>query len=668
MVWTVFLIVLLQALAAGAGLALLWRRQTRLEREVADLRAALAARSASAPAKLRAANMGRVVAFAEPQPAPPAPAPIAPLDALRARIGGWRVDFGAHGGWLHPDALKGVGLALLASAPALGFAFAIDPALIVALGLSVGAFLMLLAARADWPAAGWAALVTATGWAGAGLLLQSAHAAPVLYTSLAAFAAAAGLAYALARRLLPGAALTGAMALALLALGAASDLAGAPGIALGVVASATALVGAHALKLDRLLIGAFATALLGLYVLSGQASAAIWFTPAAAWFGVTFLAIAAVRAPELGARGALVAGLGAIAPLLAIAALHQAQHGLPEARAAAGAYAGTALALAGVIALAATRRGRGVAALGLPLWFMGGSAFTAAAAAIVLAAPAPVAAIAAALMAVSFAVLNRRLPAPAWLAFACLSLVLAALEGAASAALLLREASPWPPFAVISVAIAGPALLAWFGARHAQRAGAGFTAGVFEGLAIVGGVAAANLCVRTVAAEGALMLQPVSFVEASVHIGVWLIAALLLAGRMGQGARTLRATLAYGLGACGLGASALAAVLWLSPYWSARSPGEGLLAQHPLGFALLALACGAHWTLWRGRRNDIATRVSFAAGVLLTACFATLGVIAVRGGPDSVAAFAGALSFAAAIAINFAPGVTAARAREAALD
>ena len=52
---------------------------------------------------------------------------------------------------------------------------------------------------------------------------------------------------------------------------------------------------------------AFAAALAGLFVLSGQASAAIWFTPAAAWAGAVFFGVAAVQTPRLGSRGVAVA-------------------------------------------------------------------------------------------------------------------------------------------------------------------------------------------------------------------------------------------------------------------------------------------------------------------------------------------------------------------------
>src|SRR5690606_28258876 len=107
------------------------------------------------------------------------------------------------------------------------------------------------------------------------------------------------------------------------------------------------------LRLEVVHLAAFVATLVGLLVLSGQQSAAIWFTPAAAWAGALFFAIAFVRVPQLGSRGVALAGTGALAPFAAIAALHDAQHGLANSFAAAGAFLGLATLLGLLIAIAA---------------------------------------------------------------------------------------------------------------------------------------------------------------------------------------------------------------------------------------------------------------------------------------------------------------------------
>lgn len=664
MVLTIALFALVAALAC-AGFWLMARRMEHLERELERLQRALEARAA-APAKLRAANSGRVVVFAD-QKSIPALAEAAPRPRVRAWLEhakAWRppqFDLSAQLSFVRADVLKLAGLAALACVPALGFALAVAPALIVAIGLAIGAFMMLLAARVQWPQAGWAALLAASGWAGAGFALNAAHAAPVLYSSFVAFAGLAGLAYAAVRKLTPGALLTLAMAAAVLALGAATDMAGPPGLAFGLIVTGGAIVGAHALKLDVVHLGAFVAGLIGLYVLSGQASAAIWFTTGAAWFGALFLGIAAVRAPELGARGAHIAGAGALAPLIAIGALHIAQQGLPERIEAAGAFAGAALALAGVIALAANRRERGLSSLKLTLWMLSTPAFIAVALAIMFAAPAPLAAGAFAALALGLTLLNGHLPAAPWRAFACMAVLLAALQSWTSARQLLDEAPGWAPFALIAAGQFAPALLAGRAARHAHREQAPFTAAMLELFAVGATVASANLALRVLGAHGAVLSAPIGFVEGSGHISVWLIAALLLASRRHLGATRLRSVSAYALGAAALAASALATVLWLTPHWSTRAAETGLLAYTPFGFVLLALLFGAHWALWRGRAEALPTRLAFGAGALMGACALTLQTLHLRGSADGVVALIGALSFAAAIVVNFAPGVAVER-------
>src|SRR5262249_39839369 len=152
------------------------------------------------------------------------------------------------------------------------------------------------------------------------------------------------------------------------------------------------IVGAVSLRSEPLHLAGFAATLIGLFVLSGQPSAAIWFTPVTAWAGALFFGVAAVRTPYLGARGMTLAATGALAPLLGIAALYDSHQGLADARAAGAAFIVLALMLGGLIAAAAQRQHRGVAALKMTLWVLAAAAFAAAVAGSLLAFPAPFAA------------------------------------------------------------------------------------------------------------------------------------------------------------------------------------------------------------------------------------------------------------------------------------
>src|SRR5690606_23968098 len=158
----------------------------------------------------------------------------------------------------------------------------------------------------------------------------------------------------------PGAAMAVAMSAATLALGGMIGMASPAGLGFAAIVAAAAVIGALSLRLESIHLAAFGAALLGLFVLSGQPSAAIWFTPAAAWTGALFLGVAAVRVPQLGARGVAIAGTGALTPLTALAGLYDAQHGLADPYAAAGAFLALAILLGAIIAAAATRRERGL--------------------------------------------------------------------------------------------------------------------------------------------------------------------------------------------------------------------------------------------------------------------------------------------------------------------
>jgi hypothetical protein len=65
----------------------------------------------------------------------------------------------------------------------------------------------------------------------------------------------------------------------------------------------------------------------------------------------------------------------------------------------------------------------------------------------------------------------------------------------------------------------------------------------------------------------------------------------------------------------------------------------------------------AHWVFWRARSDDLQTRLVFGASMLLLAAFVTVEAIRAENIPDWTRALAGAVSFAMALGLNFAPGV-----------
>jgi hypothetical protein len=101
--------------------------------------------------------------------------------------------------------------------------------------------------------------------------------------------------------------------------------------------------------------------------------------------------------------------------------------------------------------------------------------------------------------------------------------------------------------------------------------------------------------------------------------------------------------------------------LWLTPHWSARAGPNG--AAEGLGFLIPALFFLAHWVFWRARGAKIRTRLALGAGAFMSAAFVTLEVTRAADAPDWIGALVSALCFAGAIAMNFAPGVTASSAR-----
>lgn len=645
-----WILLALQLAATGLGFFYLWRRQRALSDEVVRLRAQLAGAERAAP---RRRVRGGAVA--------PVDADIIAIDTTSRAARAWEAPSDA----LARDeqdisygAFRGLGLGAAALIPALGFFAGMSAAVVVAGGLAVALAMTLLGLRYEWRAAAWAGWITATGWALLGFATGAAQASPITYSVFLTFCGVAGVIHAHVRRAHAGSATALAMATMALALASQVGVIGPAGAAFGLIVTAAAIVGSLSLRLEAVHLAAFGAALVGLFVLSGQDAAAIWFTPAAAWAGALFLAIAFIRVPQLGARAVAIAGTGALAPLLAIGALHWAQHGLADRFAAAGAFAVLAIALGGLIALAALRREAGLAALRVTLWVLSIGVFVALSAAILLALPAPLAASAFAATALGLAVLNARLPDAAWRTFACLAAMAVGVMALASAQMLLAELSGWNAWLLVLTGLALPAALLGAGATFTHPAGARITTATFEVLVFALAVAAASLAVRLLFSAGATLLSPVSFVEAGVHISVWLAAALLLASRSRRGAGAARMAAATTLSLAALVAAAFAGGLWLTPYWIERAAAETAPLQHaPFGFLLPAFLAWAHWVFWRARGAEVRTRTAFAAGAAMAAGFIALEALGNDGLPDWARALIIAATIALAIIINFAPGV-----------
>ncbi len=642
-----------------AGLAFLWRRTERMNGEIAHLRRALGARGAQVQ-RMRA---GQVVPIAESD--------LQEEDTTRDERENPLVRAARAWGLPHenvalplaealaPETLRGGVLALMATAPALAFFFNADPSLIVASGLAISAAMMLVALRPLWRTAAWAAVLAGGAWALLGFALGAAHADPMSYSISVTLAASAGLAHAHLQRATPGAAMALAMSAATLALGSQVGMVSPAGAAFGIIVATAAVVGSLSLRLEAMHLAAFGAAVIGLFVLSGQDSAAIWFTPAAAWAGAVFLAIAFVRVPQLGPRGLALAGTGAFGPLGAIVALHASQQGLADPPMAAAAFVTLAAALAGVLAVTALRRGRGLGKLTVTLWTLVLAAFAAVAAAIVLALPPPLAAPAFSLLALGLIALDLRLPDFVWRFFSIPAGLCTVAFAALSGQQLLAETGAWSSWLVIGAAFAAPAIFAAGAAFGAQRSGSKVTAGIFEAIAIGLGVAAAGLIVRLTFSGGAMLLQPIGFVETGAHAATWLLAALLIGARAQSGATGTRIALINTLGLMALTTMAAASVMWMTSYWSSRSgAGPVLLSRDTLGFLIPAVLFWGHWVFWRARAADLQTRLALGAGALLFAAGLTMEATRTTGLPEWAAAMTGAVSFALALGINFAPGVT----------
>lgn len=623
------LLLALHVVLSIAGFAVLWRRIESLEAQVGALR--------DGSTEARTEN---------------------PLTRA-ARAWGERAEAVAgnlRGPTLSPETGRGLVLALMATSPAIAFFFQADQPAIVASGLAIAAAMMIIALRPIWRAAAWAAVCTASAWALVGFALGAAQADPASYSMFVAFAAITGIVHAHLRRAAPGATLAFAMSVAALALASQTGMVGAAGVAFGVIVAVAAIVGALSLRLEAMHLAAFAAAVIGLFVLSGQPSAAIWFTPAAAWAGAVFLAVAAVRVPQLGPRGVALAGTGAFAPLGAMAALNAAQHGLANPYAAAGAFLGLALLLSGVIAQAALRVGRGLDGLRATLWVLVVGAFIAVSAAIALALPAQLAAPASAALALGLVVLDERLRNDVWRIFAIFSALAALVFTGLTARAVLGETVTWAPWLAIASGVATTAAFAGGAAFVLNRNRFARTAAFFELVAMGLAVAAASLWVRVAFTEGAPLLRPVLFVEAGVHAALWLAAALVIGARAKFGAASAREFTMRALGVGALVVLTVSAGLHAAAF--ARPLGADVLTRVSLGFALPAALLWGQWAFWRSRLGNNEARLALAAAAVTTAAFLIIEAAHAETLSAWARAAAIALSIGVAIGVNFAPGAT----------
>jgi hypothetical protein len=666
------ILIALQLIGSAAAIAVLWRRSERQRRELVELRAQLEALTSqrAAPQRTRreavaltTVTQARAVAPSPPQRQAPnhlsAPAWRLPEELTHALAAAP----------VSPPMARNFALTIAALAPALGFAAHVSVVTMVGAGVIIGAAMMLVSLAPHWRPAAWGSAFTAGAWAMLGLATTAARGAPEIYCSVLPIAGAAGLTHAYLRRaahgaavaLAPGACLALFMCAAALALGSQIGMIGSPGVAFAVIVSCAAVAGALNIKLEPIHLAAFGATLIGLFVMSGQDTAAIWFTPITAWAGALFLGIAGVRVPKIGARGAALAATGVIAPMAAIAALYGAQQGLADPRAAAAAFAVLACVFVAIIATGARWRDRGLGSLKLTLWVLGAGSLIAACAAILLALPPSYAAPAFSALALGYVLTEARAPYVMWRAFAATATALACANAWASAELMLREAPHLGPWSTIGAGLAAPALISVIAGRIATANKTTLTAGVLEGAAIVMGMAAAALGVRYYFSAGAPLSHAITFVEAGVHISVWLLAAILIAARSRRGSRRLRAGAATALGALALVTSAAISGLLLRGYWADQpaSSVPPLFQYEGLGFALPAIFFWSSWVFWRAHGSNLRTRVAMGAGALMAAAFVTFEAMRPSdgGAPGTLNALVGALSFALAIVLNFAPGV-----------
>jgi len=647
---SLLILLVLHAAASVAGFALLWRRLDRQRLEITRLKEQMTSRAAAPAQKLRTAEGGSVVSISE----------LAPQRVIPARNGADappRVRK-VRASTLSPETGRALVLALMAVAPGLGFFIDGGANAAVASGLAIAGAMMIIALRSVWRMAAWASVLTAGVWAALGFALGTAAADPMSFSVCLALAGVTGIVNAHLRGAMPGATMALAMAGAALALGAQIGMFSAPGAAFAVIVASAAIVGALSLRLDAMHLAAFGASVIGLFVLSGQDSAAIWFTPVATWAGALFFAIAAVRVPQLGARGVSLAGAGAFAPIGVIAALHAAGHGLAEPLSAAAALFAFGALLCGLIALSALRRERGVAALRLTLWILVLGVFTAFAAGIALAAPPQIAAPAFAALALACAGVDSRLPNRVWRVFGVIATLCAAGFALGAAQRLLAETTDWAPWLAACAGIVLPALLTGGSAYLFERSGARRTTAFLETAAFVFAISAANVAIRMAFAGGATLLQPITFVEAASHCTLWLAASLLAAARMTHGARAVREAFARGGAVAALAGLSVSGVLWLAGVWQ-PAPEGAWFARASFAFLIPSVLLWAHWLFWRQRNADKRARVAFGAAAVSLAVFLSLELTAIAALPTWAKVLGVALLAALALGGNFVPGVTA---------
>ncbi len=683
-------LLVVQLVATAAVFAALWRKLDRINADLARVKRMLETLEMvrfSAAAQKRPQPARAEAALAPAATTPPTTTPsddpfdaswvrpgarvprgdsfgpaLAPSPAPRARrfmaneaaeeVSPWRVS-------ISPETARLISAAAMALAPLTGLGFGVPAQALVATGLSVGAALMLLSLQHLWRAAAWVGAFASGAWALTAFATDAAQSAPMGFPFLAAVAGAAGLGHARLRGAPPGAVMALFMGATLLALSNAAGMIGPAGAAFAVFVALVALLGASSQRVEGFHLAAFAAAIGGLYVLSGQGDAAVWFTPVAAWTGALFFGVAFVRVPALGARGVVLAATGIAAPILAAGMLSLSQHGLADPRAAAGVFTALALLFGALLALAARQSPRGIGGLNLTAWVLMIGAVISLTLATLLAVPAPLAASVLASAALGLVLLDRRAPQLLWRASAVGALVIAAIIAWGAVA------QAWPSLLTLAAALATPTLAAGGAALLAQprtpRAAA-----IFEAGAIVGALASSVALLRFLLSGGAPNAMPIGFLEAGVQIAAIAALSLTLAVRAERGAVWVSRAAASLLGFAALGLSVVAGLLWLTPFWAGRlASGVDLaLFQHaPLGFAPPAIAAWAHWVFWRGRNAHLRTRAALAIAALLSAAFVSVEVLAARGAAapgqaDWTAVVALALSFAMAIAVNFVPGMT----------
>jgi hypothetical protein len=318
---------------------------------------------------------------------------------------------------MSPESMHTLAAASLFAAPAVAAAFGAPSIFIIAAIFVLVAAAFVASMRPAWRTAAWVGAVAGGCWAIAGLASGAAALEPALFSGAALLAGAAGLAHARwSATAWPGACLAILMAGASLVLGAEIGMVGFAGAAFAGIVLLAAIVGASALNLEAIHLAAFAAAGAGLFVLSGQGQGDVWFTPAAAWAGAAFGALAALRTPIEGARAALIAATGAIAPIFAVGVMINARHGLEQPWAGAAAYAALALFFSGILTAALRRHGR-LARLKLAAWSLGLAACWCAGAAILYLIPealTPLQPSALALLGLAAIAIDMRLPARMW--------------------------------------------------------------------------------------------------------------------------------------------------------------------------------------------------------------------------------------------------------------